>query len=179
MSPLHILHLSPPPSLSPLLFFLSTSLCLFPPSISWMDPLWIISIWSPAYLGFCWWCVPLAPSSEAVHMDLEKKNKGGIWAEWQKYRDRLYLLQQPSLSGLEPVSDISKETASQGGKSRQKRFNKGFPPFYSCYRKTHIDWASMCRVWALFHLFEWETKERPFVVLARVNLHKAITACNL
>lgn len=173
MSPLHILHLSPPPSLSLLLFFLSTSLCLFSPSILWMDPPRIISIWSPAYLGFCWWCVPLhpAPSVEA-HMGLWRKNKGGTWAEWRKHRGRLYLLQEPRLSELELISYIS-------WPERAIETEEGFPPLHSHYRRAHIDWASLCYAQALFHLFEWETKERQFVVLARVNLHKAITACNL
>ena len=167
-----------PPSPRCFSFYLPVfAYCLHP--FLWMDLLRIISVWAPAYLGFCWWCVLLALSSEAGHMGLGKKNKGGIWAEGQKHGGSLYRLEQPRLSELEPITYIRKERVSQKEKWRPSRFNKGFPPLHSHYRRTHIDWASTCSVWALFHLFEWETKERLFVVLAAANLHKAITACNL
>lgn len=98
----------------------------------------------------------------------------------KKLRQPLYLLHQPRLADLKLISDISKQRGSQReGRATRSGFNKGCPPFHSHYRRAHIDRASARRVGALFHLFEWETKERPFVVLARVNLHKAITACNL
>lgn len=67
----------------------------------------------------------------------------------------------------------------QTAKSEQGCSNKGSPLFHSSYRGAHIDGAPTRRGRALLHLFEWETKEMLSVVLARVNLHEAITACNL
>lgn len=52
-------------------------------------------------------------------------------------------LKQPRLSQWLPISDISKESGGQTEKSRQKRFNKGFPPLLCHYGGTHIDWASL------------------------------------
>lgn len=85
MSPLHILHLSPPPLPRSLFSFISTSLRLFLPSILRMDLPGINSICFAAYLGFCWWCVPLeAPSLGGAHMGLnegEGREETGIRRE--------------------------------------------------------------------------------------------------
>lgn len=124
MSPLHILHLSPPPSPLPAAF------------------LFYLAVFAYSLHPFCGWiCCGLslfdflltwvfAGGASRCRLLLWRQS---IWAlggkiseELQKYRDSLHLLQRPKLSDLEPISDISKERDSQRN-NRQKRFNKGPP----------------------------------------------------
>lgn len=111
MSPLHILHLSPPPSPLPAAF------------------LFYLAVFAYSLHPFCGWiCCGLslfdflltwvfAGGASRCRLLLWRQS---IWAlggkiseELQKYRDSLHLLQQPKLSDSEPISDISKERDSQ------------------------------------------------------------------
>lgn len=190
MSPLHILHLSPPP------FPVPAAFSFYPPVFTYsfhpfygrirrgLSPFALLLTWVSVGGASRWrlllrrqpiWACGVGGGEREREKRVEYEQN-----DRKKLRQPLYLLHQPRLADLKLISDISKQRGSQReGRATRSGFNKGCPPFHSHYRRAHIDRASARRVGALFHLFEWETKERPFVVLARVNLHKAITACNL